>query len=110
MTKKRENSPLTDEVFVILAQIFGAFGYGAGGLTVEPGVVRLATSDYVRVIRMNANNWATFEVAVLESARLTGRLAAQSALNARRLRINESDYVRAVRRVVLGCPFRHPHS
>ena len=111
MADTRKRSALPDDVFVILAEIFGAFGHGAGGLRVEPAVVRRATKDYTDVIQQNASNWDAVEIAVLEAARVTGRLAAHRALNDGRIRITVADYLAALQIIlkVKICPFFHPH-
>ena len=109
MAEKRSVSVPSGDVFVILAQIFGAFGHGAGGLLVDRDVVRRATKDYTPVVEHNANKWDTLEVAVLEAARMTGRLAAHRAVSEQRVRISVPDYLGAIQVVILGCPFLHPH-
>jgi hypothetical protein len=109
MAETRRRPASSDDAFIILAQIFGAFGHGAGGLTVEKAVVRRASKDYTKVIQVNARKWEALETSVLEAARMTGRLAAHRALNGGRIRINVPDYLAARRTVVLFCPFMHPH-
>jgi hypothetical protein len=110
MAEKQELATSTEDSFVILAQIFGAFGFGAGGMLVTPEVVVRAAKDYREVIQLNAKRWNLLELPVLESARMTGRLAAERALREERIRITLNDYERAVKTVLPMCPFRHPHS
>jgi len=100
---------MSDDVFVILSQIFGAFAHGAGGLSVEGKVILQARSDYTPLITENLKRWRRLELPVIESARLMGRLAGHGALGRDGL-ISMADYQRA-REIIarLGlCPFRHP--
>jgi hypothetical protein len=100
---------MNDDVFVILAKIFGAFAHGADGLSVDGKVILQARTDYVPIITTNLERWRRLELPVLESARLMGKLAAHVALGRDGL-ITLEDYQRA--RAIIGrlglCPFFHP--
>ena len=109
MATEKGNYGDADRTFVILSQIFGAFAHGAGGLAVDGAVILKARDDYDALITRFADKWSDFELAVLESARAMGRLAAHKALHRDATRITVEDYSDA--RAIIGrlriCPFRH---
>lgn len=101
----------SDQTFVILSQIFGAFAHGAGGMIVHGEVILQARADYQPVITQHADKWSRVQLRVLEAARSMGRLAAHKALSRGQAQIAIEDYAGA-RREVAGlaiCPFFHPH-
>jgi hypothetical protein len=100
---------MSDDVFVILSQIFGAFAHGAEGLSVDREVILQARTDYTPVVTEFAKRWPKVEQGVLKSARLMGRLAAELASGRGGL-ITRADYQKA-REIIIAssiCPFRHP--
>lgn len=99
------------KVFVILAQIFGAFVHGADGLYVDDDVFLEATRQYGEQIRRDLEHWPQDGVQVLYVSRAMGRLAAHLALEDDRFTIMLPDYLRARKAVHEGrlfhafCPF-----
>lgn len=92
--------PTSWTTFRILAQIFVAFGQGAGQLTVSDDAVRAAVADYAVKIE-GARNWDGAAPRVLGIARVMGQLAAEHAAREGRAIITAPDYA-AARAVIHG--------
>jgi hypothetical protein len=98
---------LSDDGFVILAQIFGAFAQGADGLYIDPEVIITARRDYTGPIERDKGRWAEEGPRTLLLTRAMGKLAAQLAMADGTVTVQAKHY-RHARRVVHTmaiCPF-----
>jgi len=100
---------LTDEGFVILAQIFCAFGQGADGLSIDGSAILAARHDYTGPIERDKEKWPTNAALVLSLSRAMGKLAAQMAMSEGKITIDATHYrsARAAIHAVAFCPFFH---
>ena len=71
---------LSDAVFTILVQIYGAFAQGAGHLYVDDEVILQARKDYVPVITRDLERWGVDGPRTLATSRAMGQLAAHKAM------------------------------
>jgi hypothetical protein len=102
---------MTDEVFTILAQIFGAFAQGADGMFIDPGVVLQARDDYAESIGSRTDRWFDEGPLILSLTRAMGKLSAHVALSAGHTTIGVEHYQQARHLIHLNaraCPFFHP--
>jgi hypothetical protein len=90
--------PTSWTAFSMIAQIFVAFGQGAGQLNVSDDAVQAAVSDYGYGIEQ-ADGWGDAAPMVLGIARAMGQAAAEHALREGRGVITAVDY-RAARAVI----------
>lgn len=81
----------------VLAQMFIAFGQGAG-MSVSREAIRAATRTYAPLARANLTKWGELELQTLEYARTLGRLAAYLALRDGKQVIGEEHYREASER------------
>lgn len=94
--------PDRDAVEEIVAQVFIAFGQGAGPLRVPRKTVR-SMHDYLgRFAAKALPRWDADGTEALERVRLMGRLAAQLAVAAGRLEISAADFARSADTVRLA--------
>ncbi len=102
---------LSDDGFVILAQIFGAFAQGVDGLYVDPDVILTARRDYSGPIERDKEQWPTEGPRTLLLTRAMGKLAAQMAMADGKVTVETTHYRHARRMVhtMAICPF-HAHS
>jgi hypothetical protein len=100
---------LTDEGFVILAQIFCAFAQGSDGLYIDGSAILAAREDYTGPIERDKGKWATDGPLVLSLSRAMGKLAAQMAMADGKVTIDATAY-RSAREAIhrlAFCPFFH---
>ena len=76
----------------ILAQLFIAFGQGAGTMIVSLEAIEAATREYKPAIEKSAHKWNEIVLATLEYARAVGRIAAFQAIQGGRNVISEGDW------------------
>ena len=100
---------LSDDGFVILSQIFCAFGQGADGLTIDGSAILEARRDYTAPIEGNKGQWSTMAPLVLSLSRAMGKMAAQMALGEGKITIDASHYrsARGAIHATAFCPFFH---
>lgn len=108
------NVPTSWTTFRMLAQIFVAFGQGAGQLPVSDDAVQAATADYAEKIDAGGD-WGQTGPIVLGIARVMGQAAAAHALREGRPVITARDYTAAraliheghgyARMLLGGCPW-----
>jgi hypothetical protein len=98
---------LSDDGFVILAQIFGAFAQGADGLYVDPEVILTARRDYSGPIERDKELWPTEGPRTLLLTRAMGKLAAHMAMAEGKVTVQPRHYRDARRAVhtMAICPF-----
>jgi hypothetical protein len=75
----------------MLAQMFVAFGQGAGQLPVSDSAVQVAVRDYGGKIA-EGGDWESYAPTVLGIAKIMGQAAAEYALRNGRLVITAEDY------------------
>jgi hypothetical protein len=99
---------LSDDGFVILARIFGAFAQGVDGLYIDPEVILAARKDYSGPIERDKERWSTNEAGTLLLTRAMGKLAAHIAMADGKVSVQVEHY-RAARRAVhpIGICFFH---
>ena len=110
MADSPSSSAMSDEVFTVLAQIYGAFAQGAGHLFFDDGVILAAREDYVPFITRDLARWPTDGPLVLSLTRAMGQFAAHIALGEGRITIGVDDYRESRRRMLVVrpfCPFHH---
>ena len=93
--------PASWRSFRMLAQIFVAFGQGAGQLGVSDDAVQAAVIDYADRIE-RGGDWGKAAPSVLGIAKVMGQAAAQYALRSERAIITSEDYSAARRLVHQG--------
>ncbi len=98
---------LSDDGFVILARIFGAFAQGVDGLYIDPEVILAARKDYVGPIERDKGRWATDEARTLVLTRAMGKIAAHFAMADGKVTVELEHYHLARRAVhaIAICPF-----
>lgn len=103
---------MADDVFVILAQIFGAFAQGSDGLYIDPKVILAARDDYAPAIEKRKHLWPAEAAQILRLTKAMARLAAHLALAGGEVTITVAHYTTARRRMVLikpVCDFHADH-
>ncbi len=107
-----ETITLDSQVHEILAQIFIAFGQGAGTMTVSREAIRAATRTYTSLVQANVTKWRDIELQTLEYARSLGRVAAHLALRDGSQVVRDEHYREASERFAAAateleydCPF-----
>ncbi|OLC76698.1 MAG: hypothetical protein AUH72_18460 [Acidobacteria bacterium 13_1_40CM_4_65_8] len=83
----------------ILAQLFIAFGQGAGTMTVSHEAIAAARNLYINRIPEFENKWDEIALQSLEYARAIGRVAALRAVQHGRNVISKDDWIEAAKQV-----------
>jgi len=83
----------------ILAQVFIAFGQGAGTMTVAHDAIDAARQEYADGIAASAPRWNEIALPTLEYARAIGRVAAYLAVKDGRNVISKGDWIEAAKQV-----------
>jgi len=103
---------LSDAVFTVLVQIYGAFAQGAGHLHVDDEVILRARADYVPLITRDLEHWPVEGPRTLAATRAMGQLAAHLAMEHGEVTIRLKHYrsaQKAIHRMRGICPFVRPH-
>jgi hypothetical protein len=104
MAEMAEKMTFDSRVHEILAQIFIAFGQGAGTMIVSREAIRAGTRDYVRLVGAHLDRWDEIEFQTIEYARGLGRVAAHLAVGEAQHVILERHYRAASERFGATAP------
>lgn len=91
------------ELETVVAQLYIAFGQGAGSLYVSPEAIAAGRRQYEQLVAKNLEKWPQASLKALEYARAIGRVAAHLAVSEGWNTIQGDHYTSAAEMVRKNC-------